>query len=124
MRPICQRNKSCSDRFQPGGNVTGLSLFYPKLSVKYLELLRAAIPGLSPVAVPTNPNNPDAAVALGEAMKGAAALDIVAIPVGATGPEEFASVFSSITNANVNWMIVLGNSMLRINRKADCRICG
>jgi putative ABC transport system substrate-binding protein len=102
---------------QPGGNVIGLSLFYPELTVKHLELLRAVVPGLSRVAVLTNPNNPDAAVALGEAMKGAAALDIVAIPVGATGPEEFTSAFSSITNGNVNGMIVLGDSMLRINRK-------
>jgi len=75
------------------------------------------IPGLSRVAVLTNPNNPDAAVAQVEAMRGAAALNIVAIPVGAKGPEEFASAFSLITSANVNGMIVLGDSMLRINRK-------
>src|SRR5262245_16651210 len=102
---------------QPGGNVTGLSLFYPELTVKHLELLRVVIPGLSRVAVLTNPNNPDAAVAQVEAMRGAAALNIVAIPVGAKGPEEFASAFSLITSANVNGMIVLGDSMLRINRK-------
>jgi putative ABC transport system substrate-binding protein len=102
---------------QPGGNVTGLSLFYPELTVKHLELLRAVDPGISRVAVLTNPSNPDATVALAEAMRGAAALNIVAVPVGAKSPEEFASAFSSITNANVNGIIVLGDSMLRINRK-------
>jgi len=102
---------------QPGGNVTGLSLFYPELTVKHLELLRAIVPGVSRVAILTNPNNPDATVALNEAMKGAVALNIVAVPVGAKGPQEFANVFSSITNANVHGMIVLGDSMLRINRK-------
>jgi putative tryptophan/tyrosine transport system substrate-binding protein len=102
---------------QPGGNVTGLSLFYPQLTVKHLELLRAVEPGVSRVAILTNPDNPDAAVAHTEAMQGAAALNIVAIPIGAKGPEEFASAFSSITNANVNGMIVLGDSMLRINRR-------
>jgi putative ABC transport system substrate-binding protein len=102
---------------QPGGNVTGLSLFYPELTIKHLELLRAVLPGASRVAILTNPDNPDAAVALAEAMRGAAALNIVAVPVGAKGPEEFPNAFSSITNANVNGMMVLGDSMLRINRK-------
>jgi ABC-type uncharacterized transport system substrate-binding protein len=69
------------------------------------------------VAILTNPNNPDAAVALAEAMKGAAALNITAVPVGAKSPEEFSAAFASIANAIVNGMIVLGDSMLRINRK-------
>jgi putative ABC transport system substrate-binding protein len=102
---------------RPGGNVTGLSLFYPQLTVKHLELLRAVEPGVSRVAILTNPDNPDAAVAQTEAMQGAAALNIVAIPIGAKGPEEFATAFSSIRSANVNGMIVLGDSMLRINRR-------
>jgi putative ABC transport system substrate-binding protein len=102
---------------RPGGNVTGLSLFYPELTVKHLELLCEVVPRISRVAILGNPSNPDTAVAQAEVMKGAAALDIVGVPVGAKAPEEFASAFSSIKSENVNGMIVLGDSMLRINRR-------
>jgi putative tryptophan/tyrosine transport system substrate-binding protein len=44
---------------QPGGNLTGLSLFYPELTAKHLELLRDLVPGLSRVAVLGNPTNED-----------------------------------------------------------------
>ena len=36
---------------RPGGNVTGLSSISPELSVKRLELLKEAVPGLSRVAI-------------------------------------------------------------------------
>jgi putative tryptophan/tyrosine transport system substrate-binding protein len=43
----------------PGGNVTGLSMVAgPEIAGKYLELLRQAVPRVSPIAVIANPNNP------------------------------------------------------------------
>jgi putative ABC transport system substrate-binding protein len=40
---------------RPGGNVTGPSMVFPDLSGKLLELLKEATPGISRVAVLTNP---------------------------------------------------------------------
>ena len=37
---------------------------------------------------------------------------------GAKGPDEFPAAFASVAQANVGGMIVLGDLMLRINRKA------
>src|SRR5262245_45642622 len=43
---------------QPGGNITGLSIMLAELSVKRLELLKEAIPGLSRIGVVWNPATP------------------------------------------------------------------
>ena len=43
---------------RPGGNITGLSNINVEVSVKYLELLRAALPRISRVTVLVNPGNP------------------------------------------------------------------
>jgi putative ABC transport system substrate-binding protein len=40
------------------------------------------------------------------------------VPVGVKGPEEFADAFAAITKAEVGGLIVLGDAMLRVNRKA------
>jgi len=43
---------------RPGGNITGLSLLSGDYSVKWLELLREAVPAARRVAVLWNPDNP------------------------------------------------------------------
>jgi putative ABC transport system substrate-binding protein len=103
---------------RPGGNVTGLTLFAPELTLKHLELLREFVPGLSRVAVLWNPSNDDHPVTLEAAERAAQSLKLQIVPVGARGPEEFAAAFASIEKANVGGLIVLADSMLRVNRKA------
>ena len=44
---------------RPGGNLTGVSNSIDDVSSKYIELLRAAVPRLSQVAVLVNPDNPN-----------------------------------------------------------------
>jgi putative ABC transport system substrate-binding protein len=43
---------------QPGGNITGTAGFAPELGGKQLELLKAAVPGITSVAALANPANP------------------------------------------------------------------
>jgi len=82
--------------WRPGGNLTGLSR----------------------VAILWNPTNEDAVVALKEAERAAQGLKLQAVSVGVKGPEEFADAFAAITKAEVGGLIVLGDAMLRVNRKA------
>jgi putative ABC transport system substrate-binding protein len=103
---------------RPGGNVTGLTLFAPETTLKHLELLHDLIPGLSRVAVLWNPANDDHPETLKAAEKGAQSLNLQIVPVPARGPSEFAAAFASIEKANVGGLIVLVDSMLRVNRKA------
>ena len=43
---------------RPGGNITGMTTLSVDLSIKQLELLKEAVPGISRVAVLSNPDNP------------------------------------------------------------------
>src|SRR5262249_36609387 len=45
---------------RPGGNITGVTLFYGELVAKRLELLRELVPGALVIAALLNPNNPNA----------------------------------------------------------------
>jgi putative ABC transport system substrate-binding protein len=102
---------------RPGGNVTGLTLFAPELTLKHLELLREIAPGLSRVAILWNPANDDHPAILKAAEQTAASLNLQIAPVGAKSPEEFPTAFAAIEKAEVGGLIVLVDSMLRVNRK-------
>jgi putative ABC transport system substrate-binding protein len=103
---------------RPGGTLTGLSTFYPELSTKHMEILRDLVPGLARVAILWNSTNEDAVVALKEAERAAQRLKLHVVPVGVKSPDEFADAFTAMTKAEVGGLIVLGDAMLRVNRKA------
>jgi putative tryptophan/tyrosine transport system substrate-binding protein len=102
---------------RPGGNLTGLTLFAPEMTLKNLELLREIVPNLSRIAVLYNPSNDDHPSVVRSVEQAAKPLNLEIVTVGARGPEEFATAFSAIEKANAGGMIVLVDSMLRVNRK-------
>jgi putative ABC transport system substrate-binding protein len=87
------------------------------MTLKHLELLREIVPGLSRVAILWNLANSDHPAILKSAEQTAASLNLKVIPVGAKGPEEFSAAFAAIQKAEVGGLIVLVDSMLRVNRK-------
>jgi putative ABC transport system substrate-binding protein len=103
---------------RPGGNVTGLTLFAPEVAVKNLQLLREIVPGISRIAILQNPANADHPAIVKSAEAAAASLNLEIVPVGAKSPQEFPAAFAAIEKANAGGLIVLVDSMLRVNRKA------
>jgi putative ABC transport system substrate-binding protein len=102
---------------RPGGNLTGLTLFAPELSLKHLELMREIVPNLWRVAVLWNPSNGDHPSVVAGVEQAARQLNLEIVAVGARGPGEFAAAFSAIDKANAGGLIVLVDSMLRVNRQ-------
>jgi putative ABC transport system substrate-binding protein len=103
---------------RPGGNATGLTLFYPELSAKYAELMRELVPSITRVAVLLNPVNVDHPIGMKELEKTAQGLGLQLVTVEAKAPEEFPAAFAAAAKAKVGGLIVLGDAMYRINRKA------
>jgi putative ABC transport system substrate-binding protein len=95
---------------RPGGNVTGLSLMFPELVVKWLELLRQAVPGASRVALLWQPGvigERTEKDILMEAEAAARALGVRLQVVEARGPADFDTAFSDMTKARTDALAVM-----------------
>jgi putative ABC transport system substrate-binding protein len=95
----------------PGGNITGTSIVSGDYSIKWLELLKEAVPELHRVAVLWNPDNP---VIAGEvdAMKAAAprfGLDVAAFP---GRPKEIDTSFAAIATTGVDGLVLADDAFL------------
>jgi putative ABC transport system substrate-binding protein len=105
---------------RPGGNVTGLSLLFPELVGKGLELLTQAVPGVSRVAVLWQPG------AVGErtekdTLKAAEvagqALGVRLQFVEARSPADFDRAFSDMTRGRAGALTLLSGQMFLNERR-------
>ena len=107
---------------RPGGNMTGLSASVgPEIAGKQLELLKAAVPQASRVAILWNPGNPAHAVMLKEAAAVAPSLKVQLQPLQARGLDEFGSAFAAMNRDRAAAVLILGDGMfsLHVARMTD-----
>ena len=100
---------------RPGGNVTGLSLMFPELVAKWLELLKQAVPGASRVALLWQPGvigERTERDILMEAEAAARALGVRLQVVEVRGPDDFDRAFSDITKARTDALAVMSTPTL------------
>jgi len=105
---------------RPGGNATGLSLLFPELVGKWLELLKQAIPGVSRIAILSQPGAvPERAQEriVREADVAARALGVRLQFVWARGPADIDRAFSDVTKARAGALAVLSTPMLSSQRQ-------
>ena len=105
---------------RPGGNVTGLSLLFPELVGKGLELLTQAVPGVSRVAVLQQPGavpEPTYKDILKGADVAARALRVRLQIVEARGPADIDRAFSDMTRARAGALTVLSTPMFASERR-------
>ena len=112
---------------RPGGNVTGLSMMVVELSAKRVELLKAAIPGLSRIAVLVPPGNPGGYdqydLPLKEMEAAARAVGVQIHPVRVAGSAGLDAAFRAATKERAGAVITMqspffGNEVVRIARLA------
>jgi putative ABC transport system substrate-binding protein len=85
---------------QPSGNITGFSHLSDDLAAKRLEIFRETVPGLSHVAVLTNPSDTvGARRTLDETKAAAARLNITVRPIEARDRNELRQVISSLDDS-------------------------
>jgi len=102
---------------RPGGNVTGLTVTFPELAGKRLELLAEAVPRLSRVALLYAPADlSDAKEQVGgiNAMARQLGLQLRAIEVG--GPADLEAAFTRIRDGRVQGLLAFATSIIVAHR--------
>jgi putative tryptophan/tyrosine transport system substrate-binding protein len=92
---------------RPGANVTGVTAIAQELGAKRLELLKEAVPGLSRVAVLTNPDSPYTALYLKDARPAANSLGLELQIVEARSPNEVDAAFAAMRGGHAQALTVL-----------------
>jgi putative ABC transport system substrate-binding protein len=99
----------------PGGNVTGLDLLSADLSVKWLELLRAAIPNLTRVGVLVDTSG---IVQPFEQMTAAvSSLDVQLVRLGARDAASIAAAFTEAVRQRVRGLIPLSSPVFATHKQ-------
>jgi putative ABC transport system substrate-binding protein len=102
---------------RPGGNLTGVTALGQELSGKRLQLLKEAMPGISHVAVLSNPNNPDSKLSVKEVEAAANDLGIKLKVHDVGDPTNFDAAFKTMTAERAGALLVLTDSMFLTHRK-------
>ncbi|HQR10081.1 MAG TPA: ABC transporter substrate-binding protein [Casimicrobiaceae bacterium] len=101
---------------RPGKNITGLSNLVTEVSVKHVELMHAAVPRLSRMAVLINPLNPSDALIL-EQVEGAAynrRLKVATFEASTAG--QIDAAFAAMAQAKVEALIVAADAYFDVQR--------
>src|SRR5262245_2595580 len=108
---------------RPGGNVTGLSTLGSDLSGRRLELLKEVVPGVSRIAVLSNPTNQSVPALLSEAKVAAQSLGVQVQFLEAGAPNELHKVFVAIKD-RPSALMVVPDPMLFAQRKQLSALAG
>lgn len=101
---------------RPGGNITGLTLEFPELHGKRLQLLKEMVPNLSRVAVLWDPSLPGGEQRLKDAEAAAPALGLRLQRVEVRSPAELEGAFAAMTRKSADAAYYTGSTMLYAHR--------
>jgi putative ABC transport system substrate-binding protein len=101
---------------RPGGNVTGLASLAGDTSPKLLELLLAAVPKLSRLAVLSQSTDPTTAAALKNLRTAAQSVNVNVITFEASTPAEIESAFARMAREHADAVFV-SNSILFFSQR-------
>jgi putative ABC transport system substrate-binding protein len=107
---------------KPGGNLTGLDLFYPELSAKRLELLKETMPGLTDVGVLLNPVNPAMTPIVPAVRRTAEPLKLKLHQFGVRGADEIEAAFAEMASKRIGGLVVIDDAILLANARALAQI--
>jgi putative ABC transport system substrate-binding protein len=96
---------------RPGGNLTGVTALGQELTAKRLELLKEAMPGITQVAVLTNPGSPTSGPLLKEGEEAARSLGLRLTVLKASDAGEIDSAFAAMANARAEALMVPADIM-------------
>jgi putative ABC transport system substrate-binding protein len=100
----------------PGGNATGLTSITTDLSGKRLELIKEVVPGVSYIAVLSNPTSPTNPSQIKEIKLAAQSLGIRLQPLEVRVPDDFERVFNAATTGHASALVALEDAFVFTHR--------
>jgi putative ABC transport system substrate-binding protein len=101
---------------RPGGNITGVTGMVLELPGKQLELLTAAVPQISRVAVLWDPRIPGIATLVDEVKGAAQALGMEVLPLEVDAPGKFPRAFETATQGGAGALLMLPAILIDTHR--------
>ena len=102
---------------RPGGNITGLSTYYPEISGKQLEILKETVPGVARVGILGNSAEPGNAQAMREVDLAAAKLKMQVQFVDVLSSNDVELAFRAADKARADAILLLATPILNFQRK-------
>jgi ABC-type uncharacterized transport system substrate-binding protein len=102
---------------RPGGNLTGISDMSPELSVKRLDLLKEAVPGLKRVAMLWDAGDLGMATKYHAAAATAATLGIAVQSLGVREPDDFDAAFITMSGDAPDGLLMVSSMLTRLNHR-------
>ena len=97
---------------RPGRNITGISVQMAEQEGKRLELLKKLLPSFSRFAILTNPSNPYCDIAVGEARRGASALNLQFDLIEASDARSLEAAFLTLERIRPDAVLVVADPFL------------
>jgi ABC-type uncharacterized transport system substrate-binding protein len=94
---------------RPGGKITGVFFDFPEFRAKWLELLQESVPGLSSVAILSDPATGDAQLKAVESAAGQLKIKVMILEVRV--PPELENAVATAQRAGVNAILALSSPM-------------
>ena len=101
---------------RPGGNVTGLTVTFPELAPKRLELFGQAFPGLTRMAVLLAPAEPGMTETVQALKAGGRALGFQIELLEVSGPADLEAAFKRATSARAQGLYAVATNLIVANR--------
>jgi putative ABC transport system substrate-binding protein len=102
---------------RPGGNITGLTILFPELSVKALEMLISAVPKAKRIAVLWNPDTPSHTPTVKAVEEAGRTLRVQLQTVVARTGADLESAFAAMARAHAQAVLVLSSAFLTAERQ-------
>ena len=102
---------------RPGGNLTGVTALSEVGSAKRLELLKEVVPGVTRVAVLTNPTSPYTGPFVKEVGRAAQALGVQLHVIEVRDPSDFEQAFDAMRDAGDRALMVGTDPIFNTNRE-------
>lgn len=91
---------------RPGGNLTGVSFFFPELNAKRLEMLKEALPSIKRVGVLMNDTNPANLVTFDAMTRTARSVKLDTVKIFAKSLEGFERAFAEIERTRCEAVVI------------------